>query len=92
MDVGDHSSSSNGGLDQGVKFFVSPDGKLEMPRSYSLDLQVLGGVSCKLEDLSCEVLKDGSSVHSGCGSDSRVRVDSALQESMDPSNGELSEL
>ena len=31
MDVGDDSASGDGGLDKGVKLFVSADGELKMP-------------------------------------------------------------
>ena len=56
VDVGDDTASSNGGLDQGVQLFVSPDGELQMPGGDPLHLQILGSVSCQLEDLSSEVL------------------------------------
>lgn len=89
MDVRDDTTAGNGSLDQGVQLLVSSDGELQMSRGDSLDLQVLGSVTCKLEDLSSEVLKDGSTVDSGCGSNSAVSTDSALEESVDSSNWEL---
>ena len=64
MDVRDDSSAGNGSLDQGVELLVSSDGQLQVSGSDSLDLQVLGSVTSKLEDLSSEVLKDGSTVDS----------------------------
>lgn len=89
MDVRDDSTASNGRLDQGVQLLVSSDGQLQVSRRDSLHLQVLGSVTCKLEDLSSEVLKDGSTVDSGRGSNSAVSTDSALEESVDSSNWEL---
>lgn len=62
MDVGDDTTASDGSLDESVELFVSSDGQLEMSWCDSLDLQVLGCVTSQLEDLSSEVLKDGSAV------------------------------
>jgi hypothetical protein len=89
VDVGDDSSSGDGGLDQGVQLLVSSDGELQVSRRDSLHLQVLGGVTGQLEDLSGEVLKDGSGVNCRGSSDSGVGANSALQESVDSSYGEL---
>lgn len=60
VDVWDHTTASDGGFDQGVELLISSDGELEMSWSNSLHLKVLGGVSSQLENLSGEVLKDGS--------------------------------
>jgi len=89
VDVGDHTTASDGSLDQGVELLVTSDSKLQMSGSNSLDLQVLGGVTGQLENLSGEVLKDGGAVHCRSGTDSRVGAHSALQESVDSSYWEL---
>ncbi len=89
MDVGDHTTAGDSSLDQGIEFLVSSDGKLQMSWSNSLDLQVLGGVTCELKDLCGQVLEDSSSVHGGGSSNSGVGCDSALQESVDSSHWEL---
>ena len=89
MDVGDHTSAGDGSLDKGIKLLVTSDGQLQMSWSNSLDLQVFGGVSGELKDLSGQILQDSSSVDSGGSSDSRVGCDSALQESVDSSHWEL---
>lgn len=89
MDVGDHTSAGDGGLDKGIKLLVTSDGQLQMSWSNSLDLQVFGCVSGELKDLSGQVLEDSSSVHGGGSSDSGVGCDSALQESVDSSDWEL---
>lgn len=62
MDVWDDTTAGNSSLDQGVEFFVSSDGELQMSWCDSLHLQVLGSVTCELKNLSSEVLKDGSTV------------------------------
>ena len=87
--MGDHTTASNGGLDQSVELFVSANGQLQVTWGYSLHLKVLGGVACKFEDLGGEVLKDSCSVNGRRGTNTAVGAHSALQESVDSSNGEL---
>ena len=70
------------------ELLVVSDGELDVSWDNSALLGVLGGVTGELEDLSGEVLKDGSEVHWGTGSDS-VGVLSLLEESGDSSNWEL---
>jgi hypothetical protein len=43
--VGDNTAASDGGLDEGVKLFVTTDGELQVTRGDALDLEVLGGVA-----------------------------------------------
>lgn len=89
MDVRDDTTTGNSGLDQSVKLFITSDGEEQVSWSDSLDLQVLRGVTCKLKDLSSEVLEDGSAVDGGSGTDSAVGTHSRFQESMDSSDWEL---
>jgi len=70
VDVWDHTSSGNGSLDQWVQLLVSSDGQLQVSWSNSLDLEILGSVASKFEDLGCEVLEDGCRVNSSSGSNS----------------------
>ena len=51
MNVRNNTTTGNGGLDEGIKLFVTTDGKLKMAGSDTLDLEVLAGVTSKLEDL-----------------------------------------
>ena len=51
VDVRNDTTASNGGLDEGVQFFVTTDGKLQMSGSDTLHLQILGGVTGQLENL-----------------------------------------
>ena len=52
VDVGNHTTASNGGLDQSVELFVTADSELQVTGSYSLHLEVLAGVASELQDLS----------------------------------------
>lgn len=56
VDVRDHTTASNSGLDQGVELLITSNSKLQMSRSNSLHLEILGGVAGQLEDLSGQVL------------------------------------
>lgn len=62
MDVRDHTTASNSGLDEGVELLITSNSELQMSRSNSLHLEILGGVAGQLEDLSGQVLKDSSCV------------------------------
>ena len=64
VDVRDHTTASNSGLDQGVKLFITSNSELQMSRSNSLHLKILGCVAGQFEDLSGQVLKDSSCVDS----------------------------
>ena len=89
VDVGDHSTGGDGGsLEELVELFVVLDGEEDVSGDNSASLVILGGVSSELEDLSGEVLKDGSEVDGGTGSNS-LGVSSLLEESGDSSDGEL---
>ena len=64
MNVRDHTTASDGGLDQGIKLLVTSDCELKMSGSNSFHLKVLASVSGQLENLSSQVLEDSSSVDS----------------------------
>jgi len=57
VDVWDHTTARDGGLDECVKFFVSSNGKLQMARCDTLHFQILAGVSSQFEYLGREVLQ-----------------------------------
>jgi hypothetical protein len=78
MDVGDHTTTGDGGLDEGVELLVTTDSELQVAGSDALNLKVLAGVTCQFEHLSREVLKDGSRVDSGGSTDTGASVDSCL--------------
>jgi hypothetical protein len=91
VDVWDDTSTSDGGLDEGVQFLITSNCQLEMSWSNSLNLKVLRGVTSELKNLSSQVLEDSSTVNGGSGSDSAVGAHSALKNSMDSSDWELNE-
>ena len=89
MDVGEDTTGGNGGsTHEFVELVVVTDGHLDVSGDDSGSLEILGGVSGKLEDLSCEVLEDGGEVDGGTGSDSGGEF-TGLHVSGDSSDGEL---
>ena len=89
MDVGQDTAGSDGSAGQkSVELLVVADSELDVTGHDSSLLVVLGGVACELEDLSCEVLKDGGEVHGGTGTDA-LSVAALLHEAGNSSNWEL---
>ena len=89
MDVGKDTTLSDGdSREELVQFLVITDGELEMSWDDSGLLVVTGGVTSQLEDLSSEVLEDGSQVDGSASTDS-LRVVSLAKESVNTTNREL---
>ena len=89
VDVGEDTTGSDGGAAQEtVELLIVADSELNVTGHNSGLLVVLGGVAGELEDLSGEVLKDGSEVHGGTGTNT-LGVTASLHEAGDTANGEL---
>ena len=89
VDVGEDTTGGDGGiLKELVEFLVVSDSELDVSGDDSSLLGVLGGVSSELENLSGEVLKDGSKVDGGTGTNSGGGS-VLLEESSNSSDGEL---
>ena len=89
MDVREDTTGGDGNIlhELGELLIVS-DGELDVSWDNSALLGVLGGVTGELEDLSGEVLKDGSEVDGSTGTNSGGRS-VLLEESSNSTNGEL---
>ena len=87
--MGNHTTAGNGCLDERVQFLVSPDGQLQVPGSDALHFQILRCVPCKLKYLSRQVLQDRRSIDSRSGTNTLLVRDSALEKTVDTSDGEL---
>ena len=70
-----------------VQFLVVADGELEMTGDNTGLLVVTGGVASQLEDLSSEVLKDGSQVDWGTSTDT-LSIVALSEETVDTPNWE----
>ena len=89
VNVGDHTTTSDGCLDESVELLITSNSELEVSGCDSFHLKILAGVSGELEDLSSQVLEDSCSINGRSGSNSAVSANSTLQESVNSSNGEL---
>ncbi len=89
MDVGKNTTSSDGDTAQKlVELLIVADGELNVSGDNTGPLVVASGIASKLEDLSGQVLHDGSEVHGGTTSDTRS-VAALAQEARDTADGEL---
>ena len=89
LDVGEDTTLGNGdSREEFVEFLVITDGELEMTGDDPGLLVVTGSIASELEDLSSEVLHDGSEVHWGT-STYALSIVSLAEKTVDTSNGEL---
>ena len=72
VDVGNDTTTGDGGLDQGVELFITTDSQLQVAGSDPLHLQVFAGVSGELKNLSGEVFEDSRSIHGRGCADARL--------------------
>ena len=89
LDVGEDSTLGNGNSsEQLVQLLVITDGELKVTGDDPGLLVVTGSVASQLEDLSSQVLHDGSHVDGGTSSHP-LGVVSLAEETVDTSHGEL---
>ena len=89
VDAGDDTTAGNGDvLEKLVELLVVTDGELDVTGDDADTLVVARGVSGELEDLSGEVLKDGSKVDGGSSSDTGG-ISSLTKLTVDTTDGEL---
>lgn len=89
MDVRDNSSSSDGRFDERVEFLVSANRELQVTRRDTFHFQVFTGVAREFENFCGKVFEDGRGVDGSSRSDSLVRVNATLEESMNSSDRKL---
>ena len=89
LDVGQYTSLGDGHSGEKlVQLLVITDGELKMTGDDPCLLVVTGGVSCQLENLSCEVLHDGSQVH-WCSGSNALGIVALAEMTVDTSYWEL---
>jgi hypothetical protein len=89
LDVGEDSTLGDGdSSEQLVQLLVVTDGQLEVTGDDPGLLVVTGSIAGQLEDLSCQVLHDGSHVDGGTSSHTGSIV-SLAEQTVDTSNWEL---
>ena len=89
MDVGDNTTTGDGGLDERVELLITTDGELEVTGRDTLHLEVARGVAGELHHLSAQVLEDRGGVHGSSRTDTVVGVNAGLEETVDTTDGEL---
>jgi hypothetical protein len=88
VNVGEDTTLGDGDVSEKlVQLLVVPDGELEMTGNDTGLLVVAGSVTGQLEDLSREVLKDGSEVDGGTGTDT-LSVVALAEKTVDTTDGE----
>jgi len=85
----DDTTTGDSSLDEDIELFVVANSVLEVTRGDTLDAVLKRNVTSELKNLSAEVLKNGSAVDSGGGTDTLLAVDTGLQETVDTTDGEL---
>ena len=89
LDVGQDTTLGNGDTrEELVQLFVIADGQLQMTWDDPGLLVVTGSIASQFEDLSSEVLHDGSQVNGSTGSYT-LGIVALPQETMDTTNREL---
>ena len=89
MDVRENTSGRDRDVSEKfVELLIVSDGELNVTRDDSGTLVVSGGISCQLQDLSSEVLKDSCHVNGSSTSESRGEIH-VSHVSGDTSYGEL---
>lgn len=62
VDAGQDTTEGDGCADESVQFFITTDGKLEVARRDTLDLEILGGITRQFENFGSQVLKNSGHV------------------------------
>ena len=89
LDVGQDTTLGDGHAGQKlVQLLVVADGQLKVTGDDPGLLVVTGSVACKLEHFGGEVLKDGSQVDGGSGTNT-LGIVALAEETVDTSDGEL---
>ena len=89
MDVRDYTSTCDGALDEGVELLISTDGQLKVARGDTLNLQILASIPSQLQNLSSQVLQDGSRVDGCSGTNTTICLSPLLKLAVDTANREL---
>jgi len=88
VDVGEDTALGDCDVtEQLVQLLIVPDGELEMAGDDAGLLVVTGSVTGQLEDLSCEVLENGSEIDGSTGTDT-LSVVALAEQAVNTADGE----
>jgi len=89
VDMRQYTTEGDGGADERVELLITTDRKLQVTRGNTLNLQVLCGVACQLENFGGEVFEDGGDVYSCLCADAHLVLGLRLEETLDTAAWEL---
>jgi hypothetical protein len=89
VNVWDNTSTSDGGFDKGVQFFVTTDRKLQVAGSDAFHFKVFGCVTGQFKNFSGEVLQDGGGVDGRGGANALLLGHTLFQVTVNTANWEL---
>jgi hypothetical protein len=89
VNVRNHTSSSNGRFDEGIQFFISTNGQLQMPWRDALHFEIFTSVPGEFEHFGGQILQDGRSIYGRGGTNAMALVHRVFEEAMDTADGEL---
>ena len=84
-----HTTKGDGGTDQSVELLVTTDGELQVTGRDALDLEILCGVACELEDFGRQVFEDRRDVDGRLCGDAHLVLRVRLEKTLDTTAGEL---
>lgn len=89
VDVRQDTTKGNGRANESIQLLVTSDGKLQVARRDTLDLEILGGVACELQNFGGQVFEDGGNVDSCLGADPHLVLGLRLEETLHTTAGKL---
>lgn len=89
MDVGNDTTTGNGRLDQGIKFFVTTNGQLQVSWRNTLDFEVLAGIAGQLQDFGRKIFQYSRRVDGRRGTDTMSMMNRVFQKAMDTTDRKL---
>lgn len=89
VNVWDDTTTSNGSLDQGIQFFITPNSQLQVTWCDTFDLKILAGISGQFKNFGCQIFQDGGGVNGSGSTDTMSLMDRILQETVNTTDWKL---
>jgi len=89
MNVRNDTTTGNGGFNKCIQFFISSNGKLQMPWSNTLHFQIFAGIACQFQNFSRQVFQYSRGIHSSRCSNALVLLYRTLEKSVYTTHWEL---
>lgn len=89
MNVRNHTTTGNGRFDEGIQFFVTTNGQLQMPRRNALHFEIFAGIPGEFQHFGGQILQDGRSIYRRRRTNAMTLVDGMFEEAMHSTDGEL---